>query len=535
MVTAFDLYRQGRQDEIWRKYCGFIDLKLDEFMHIQKRLLLEQLQLLSNSEIGLHLLREVMPRSIEEFREVVPFTTYADYAPYFEARREDILPVKPRWWLHTSGRSGEYKFKWVPYTPQMVKKLGETVLALFIFASCSGRGRFPFEEGDRMLYTMAPFPYMSGGVARAVMEEFPFRFLPPLEEAERMEFEERVEKGLLMALREGMEAFNAIAVVLVKIGERFSQGASRMTLSPALLHPKVLFRLLRGMVRARLHGRTSLLPKDLWSVKGVATGGTDTQVFRDKIREMWGKEPIEAYGCTEGGVFALQLWNGKGMTMMPDLDFLEFMPMEEYEKNQADPTYQPRTLLLDEVEAGEIYEVIITNFLGGVYTRYRTGDFLQVISLEDEETDVHLPQWVFYSKSRDVIDLGSFSRLTERTIWEALERSGVAYTDWVAVKTYEHDSPVLNLYIEFQDESLKLAEAQRRIHLSLSELDRPYADLEEMLGVHPLRITPLAPGAFRRYYDIQQKHGADLAHLKPPHMNPSDAQLALLVNPQAYA
>lgn len=47
MATAAELLRQGRRDEVWRKYCGFIDLSLEGFMEIQERLLMEQTDLLS--------------------------------------------------------------------------------------------------------------------------------------------------------------------------------------------------------------------------------------------------------------------------------------------------------------------------------------------------------------------------------------------------------------------------------------------------------------------------------------------------------
>jgi len=79
MTTTIELLREGRTAEIWEKYCGFLDLNLDQFMHIQKRLLREQIQLLSNSELGKHLLGEQTPTSIEEFRDRVPLTTYQDY------------------------------------------------------------------------------------------------------------------------------------------------------------------------------------------------------------------------------------------------------------------------------------------------------------------------------------------------------------------------------------------------------------------------------------------------------------------------
>ena len=531
MTTALELLRQGRRDDIWKKYCGFIDLSLEEFMEIQKHLLMEQIDLLSRRELGRKLLGDKVPTNVQQFRARVPLTTYADYAPYLMEKKEDILPCKPRWWLRTSGRSGEYGgFKWVPYSPRMAKKLGETVLALFILASCTRRGEFLFEEGDRMFYSMAPFAYMSGGVARAVQEESPINFLPPLEEAEAMEYQERIQKGLKLALREGVDHINAIAVVLARIGEQFTNGSGGLTLAPFLLHPRVLARLARVLIKARMAGRKHLLPKDLWNAKGIATGGTDTSIFRERIKKMWGQEPIEAYGCTEAGVFSLQLWNCNGMTFLPDLDFLEFIPMHDYLKNKADPGYHPPTVLLDEVKAGEIYEVVVTNFSGGIITRYRVGDLVRITSLDDEELRIHLPQMVYHSKSSDTIDLASFTRLTERTLWQAIEEAGIAYVDWTARKEHPDRKPVLCLYREPKAQVADAAGIKKQIHQNLKALDSPYANLEQMMGIDPLRVILLPPGAFKRYYETKQREGADSAHLKPAHMNASDADLALLLD-----
>ena len=52
MTTAVELLRQGRRHEFWQRYCGFLDLSIDEFMAIQQRLLIEQLQMLAGSEFG---------------------------------------------------------------------------------------------------------------------------------------------------------------------------------------------------------------------------------------------------------------------------------------------------------------------------------------------------------------------------------------------------------------------------------------------------------------------------------------------------
>jgi len=52
MNTLAELFRQGNHDELWQRCCGFIDLSLDDFMGIQKRLLLEQLELLKRCQLG---------------------------------------------------------------------------------------------------------------------------------------------------------------------------------------------------------------------------------------------------------------------------------------------------------------------------------------------------------------------------------------------------------------------------------------------------------------------------------------------------
>ncbi len=521
MTITLELYRKRRLDEIWKRHCGFIDLTIDEFMDIQERLLLEQIDLLAGSDIGRQILGGHVPTSVEEFRDRVPLTAYEDYYPYLSQKREDVLPRKPVWWLHTSGRSGP-DFKWVPYSEEAARKLGECAMSTIIFASCSRRGEFVFEEGDTMLYALAPFPYMSGATARGFDREFNFTFLPPLEEAEAMGFQERIQEGFRLALREGLDAFNGVASVLVKIGEQFTEGAGGLQLSTYLLDPRVLARLVRGLIRSRLDGRSYLLPKDLWDVKYIGTGSTDTALFRSQIEEHWGRTPIEAYGATEAtGILSVQAWNAKGLTFFPDVNFLEFIPEAEHIKSRRDPSYQPDLCLLDEVEAGEKYELVITNFWGGVFTRYRVGDLVEIISLRDDEIGIDLPQMTFYSRADGIIDLAAFTRLTEKDVWRAIEEAGVPYADWMARKEAASRAPILHLYVETTQE-VDAETLREDVRARLREIHPPYAELEDMLDMDPLRVTLLPRGAFARYFYERQREGADLAQLKPPHMNPSD-------------
>jgi len=529
MPTTLELLREGRRSEIWQKYCGFIDLSLESFMEIQKRLLLEQINLLSKCELGRSLLGEDIPSTVDEFRSRVPLTTYESYAPYLLEKKEDALPAKPYWWLHTSGRSGEYPYKWIPYTEGMVQRLAECSMAGLIFASCFKRKEFVFEEKDIMLFALAPFPYISGAIGIALEREFNFDFVPSMEQAVQMEFQERIREGFRLALKTGIDAFNGLASVLAMIGDQFVEGRSSFKPSLFLLHPSVLARLTAALIRSRLDGRKYLLPKDLWRVKCIGTGGTDTVLFKKRIKEYWGREPVEAFACTEGGLMANQLWNCQGMTFYPDVCFLEFIPEEEHLKNRKDPAYTPHTLLLDQVQAGQRYELVLTNFFGGALVRYRVGDIVEISALEDKELSVGLPQMVFYSRADAIIDLASIVRLTEKGVWQAIADAGFPYTDWVARKEYHNGEVVLHLYIEPKSQ-VPLEDVRARIRKNLETIEPSYAALGEFWNVDPLRVTLLHPGAFQNYYETRQRDGADLAHLKPPHMNPPDSAVSLLTD-----
>ena len=518
MTSASELLRQGRRDEVWRKYCGFLDLSLEEFMEIQRRLLMEQIDLLSKCELGRKLLGNKVPASVEEFREIVPLTTYKDYLPYLSERKEEALAEKPITWARTSGRSGEYAAKWVPYTKRMYDKWGELTLGSMILAASSKRGEVNVQPNDTLLAVVAPMPYVSAILTRALAETFPLTILPPQES--EADFAERIEEGFKLALSMGIDHFYGLSSVLVKIGERFSQGLSSFEFSPFLLRPRVLFRLARGVIKARLQ-RRNLLPSDLWRVKGIMTGGTDASLLKDAIAEYWGTRPIEGYACTEGGALAVQSWDCKGMTFYPDSSFLEFVPYEEHLRTKQDPNYQPNTVLLDQVEPG-IYEVVLSNFYGGVFVRYRVGDLIRVISLKDERHRINLPQVEFYSRADDVIALAGFCVLTERTVWQAIESAGFRYVDWTAWKEYKQGEGTLRICVELDpNETATEDELEAAIHNSLEKVDPDYADLNRMLGATPVSVTILSPGSFMRYYMAKQREGADLAHLKPPHINPT--------------
>jgi len=517
MITEDKLFKTGDKDRIWKKYCGFLDLSLAEFMEMQEQLLMEQIELVHDSPLAKKFM-PTKPKYVSEFRKLVPLTTYDDYAAYLGEKNEDILAVKPYCWIRTSGRGGTPK--WVPYTDNAIERLSILSTALSILACTKRKGEVNIGNGLRVLHNLPPPPYITGVLARLASNNLYIRYIPPLEKCESMDFETRTQIGLQMALGTGVDFLSSLTSVLLKIGERFTESSGQMKLNRQMLQPQIMWRLIRGLVQSKREGR-ALLPKDLWPLKGLLCYGTDTAIYREKLIHYWGKEPTENYGATEPGLIATHAWNKKNMTFVPFCCFLEFAPEEEWLKSRENKDYQPSTVLLDDLKQGERYEIIITSFHGMPFLRYRLGDLIRVAALEDEETGIKLPQIVFDSRADALIDIAGFTRLDEKTIWQAIVNTGIKHEDWSARKEYEQDKAIIRLYIELKEEN-EAQEVEILVHQKLVDIDNDYRDLGSMLGIRPLRVSLLPAGSFQQYYEKKKASGAELAHLKPPHMNASD-------------
>jgi len=541
MTRPIDLLRESRKEELWQMCCGFIHLSLEQFMTIQERLLLEQIELLKNCELGERVMHGAMPETIEEFREQVPLTTYDDYLPDLVERREDRLPKKPAMWIRTVGRAGEYNLKFVPLSPRFVYEFERVAGGVGLLASCDSRGNFPLKEHLKTLATMASRHYGSGIAGYLMQDALGFDLMPA--NGEEMTFQRRIEAGFQEGLRQGVDALGGLPSILAYVGEMFKQGALHIDGRFLLSHPTALIRYMKGLVKSKLAHRP-MLPKDLWSVKAIAGGGTDSAIFRDRVEDLWGRHPLEAYGGTEGGIYATQTWDYEGMTFVPNLNFFEFIPEREYFKWQLDHSYQPKTVLMDELKAGEKYELVITNLHGGALVRYRVGDLIKITSLRNERLGIDIPQMLFHSRADDLIDIASLGRLTERVIEEAVENSGIDYVDWVATKEVVNDNPMLHFYLEPGDDYVASEQGIAvAIREQLRELDKKYrcnfysliGDMETGLDLKPLQVTLLPSGAFSNYVNQWQARGAGLSYTNISRINPPDAVLSLLGVPRVVA
>jgi hypothetical protein len=534
MPKAIDILNQGRDEELWQMCCGFLSLNIREFMDIQKRLMLKQLELLNNCPLGEKIMHGAKPKTIEEFRRLVPLNTYKDYCPELLEKKEDLLPGKPAEWVHTSGRSGEYPCKWVPLTPEFLQQMSVVSFGIAIISTSKDwKDTSRVVKCPRIINAVAPRPYMSGALAKMLDLQSPSKFMPPLEGMDNLSFEERIQLGFRQSLSQGLDGFCGLSLVLVKVGEKISQASNKASILPLIKQPKAVARLLKGLLKSKLAGRP-ILPRDLWNIKGILSGGLDSWVYRDKIKELWGRYPLDVYCGTEGGIIATQTWDYDSMTFVPNLNFLEFIPEEELVKWEMDHSYQPETLLLDEVKVGQNYEIVITNFHGGAMTRYRPGDLVRISSLRNEKLGIDIPQMVFEQRIDGMLDF-VVVRLTEKTIWQAIENTGIPYEDWTAYK--EPGQQLLKLFVELKEgHAIEAAVIASAVHGNIMntnnadlDADSPLRDDFASTIDFKVEVTVLPSGSFANFMAQRQAKGADLAHLKPPHVNASNEVLAELM------
>jgi len=130
----------------------------------------------------------------------------------------------------------------------------------------------------------------------------------------------------------------------------------------------------------------------------------------------------------------------------------------------------------------------------------------------------------------NIIDLG-VTRLTEKIIWQAIQNTGIPYEDWTARKEIKEDMR-LHIYIELKEgDHASDAEIGEAITKQLKQLDSSFIATHKDVGSYldfKVEAKTLPRGAFAAYTSQRRAEGADLAHIKPPHINPSDEVLSLL-------
>ena len=516
------------KEEIWEEYCGFLTLSKEGFMDIQKRLLMEQIELWSSCGIGQSILKGKHPRTIEEFREMVPLTTYEDYAPTLLSKQTGDLPGEPVLWVQTTWEGGVHPIKVAPYTKGMLDTFKHNVMSCLILATSRKKGDFDISVTDHMLYALAPLPYVTGLLPLLFKDEIDIEFLPSVRDAVNMSFKERNVQGFRLGMKKGIEYFFGLGSVLYYVSQSITSMplGRKKSLKDRLssISPKMMARYMVAKKKCRKENR-ELLPKDLFQLKGFMCAGTDNRCYKEDLERMWGIPPMEIFAGTESTCIGCETWSREGVYFLPDACFYEFIPENELDKNLADPEYQPRTILWDEVVPGGVYEIVLTVLKGGAFARYRIGDMFRCTGIGSQLENNQIPRFQYIDRVPQVIDIAGFTRITENSINQAIELSSLPIAAWTAKKEFtDNNRPYLHLYVELERDNLagsavSIRILQDQLGIYFRYLDQDYEDLKKILGVDPLKITLLKCGTFETY---RRRFGTPIRSMNPGSREISD-------------
>jgi len=265
-------------------------------------------------------------------------------------------------------------------------------------------------------------------------------------------------------------------------------------------------------------GNAPLLPKDLFPPGTLVFVGNDSTLYKSELERCWGKKPLEIMGGTEPSLIATETWSRDGLVMFPDACFYEFIPEREMIKNLDDPSYVPRTYLMNELSPNQLYEIVITVLKGGSFVRYRVGDVFRCLRLRNIKDEIDFPQFEFIDRVPSVIDIGGFTRITQREIEKVLEMSRLQVARWSAFKEYDDNKHAyLQMFIELPEDE-KGAPASAEIikeHLSVyfRYFDQDYQSLKKLIKVEPLKVSVVPKGSFQRF---EEYTGHSLRKINPP-------------------
>lgn len=515
--------------EIWEEYCGFLDLSMADYMKIQERLLMEQIELLKNCALGRRFLGNKAPATLAEFRKTVPLTRYNDYADILLEKRVEMLPAPPVTWCQTTWEGGGMPDKVAPYTAAMLDSIKINLFAAMILAASDAKGSFRLRSHANALFTLSPLPFVTGLFMQVLDSDMNFTFFPSKEESEGMSFSKKMELGLKLAVKKGLHQVFGLSSILVTLSKKLQESWNRKGAGSSGtlgIPPGRLLRFMMIKYRCKREKR-SVLPKDLFDLDVLVCGSGDSELFKSEIEADWGRRPLQIGGGTETSCLCTEVWSKDGLVLFPDVGFYEFIPESEMQKNRKKPEYKPHVFLLNELEVGEKYELVITNFKGGAFVRYRTNETYRCIRIKNQRDGLDIPQFEYTGTVPSLIDVGGITKITEREIDTILNNSGLPIKGWVAVKEYENKDVYLHLYVELKDDvrSRELAAMPRVIEehseIYFRNYDNDFGFAKKMLGMNPLRVTIIASGTLKGY--------AECCGDPIPRVNPGRIKIAKLL------
>ncbi|KAI3764380.1 hypothetical protein L2E82_14387 [Cichorium intybus] len=249
-------------------------------------------------------------------------------------------------------------------------------------------------------------------------------------------------------------------------------------------------------------------------IYGIMTGSMEP--YLKKLRHYAGKVRLLSadYGSSEGWIGANVNPNlPPEMTtyvVLPNIGYFEFLPLTE-----IDPKGQLKPVGLTNVQIGEEYEVVVTNF-AGLY-RYRLGDVVKVIRFHNST-----PELQFVCRRNLMLTI-NIDKNTEKDLQLAVEEAAKILTieklEVVDFTSHVDLATEPGHYVIFWEVSGEVSDVISKECcncLDKSFVDAGYVSSRKVNMIGPLELRILRRGTFQKILDHYVGLGSALNQFKTP-------------------
>ena len=481
-------------------------------------------------------------RSVEEFQERVPLTTFDDYAGYVYRMTEEgetglISAYNIAHYAKTSGTMGNPKR--IPVSDRAMGVMNRYNMQLRTKVICDAIGfdwaNPPYlnliESQLTTLKNGATYGAISAKVIGQMGDYLPMLMTSPLE---ALVPDSKTNTRYLHARFALMNpeitsmgfSFSSILLELMQYieseWEMLVDDIEQGTIDESVKMPAEVRQSILGKIRpmperaAQLREIFSqgfdepIMPKiwpNLTIFSGVATGGFST--YYNKLRQRYAGDGVRLFYVglnASEGIFSVPMdVDCPDSVLIPDSVFYEFIPIDS--DDPAD------IVTLDGVEVGKTYEIVITNQSG--FYRYRIRDAVKVTGMYNQTPMIQFQ----YRIDQTISVLGEkTTELVLRGVAERVEKE-LGY-DMEDFSVFGDVDSVPMRYVMLMEatlpEGLNPDTVAAELDKGVCEGNQSYGDKVAKGMLDHLRLLFLQPETYLLYRDVMISKGASSAQLKPP-------------------
>ncbi len=509
----------------------------------QQQLLLSLMQKNADTEYGKKYgFRDI--KTFDDYRARVPITDYDDYEPYIDrmiAGEQNLITYKKiKRYIQTSGSAGK---------PKLIPLCGKAIWNFQIMGFCAPLGstlnyyknRNEKMPGQHSFLTIEVINRdLPNGNTASCLSAIPFNLLRPIAQffsvtPKAVLYPEQPEETDMNYLKLRFALVNrdvtALTAALVTYLESMFEYLEK---NWQLLVSDIEKGIISESVRCPDDLRKKLLkkckpdPARAAELRAEFEKGFDTPIgpriwprlawtsamrsgslalYAEKLKYYCGDLPFNntGYAASES-LMAMPLeMSALDAVLLPKSCLFEFLP--------ADAPEGTKTLLMDELEVGKEYEVIITN-LAGLY-RYRMYDVVRVTGFYQKT-----PKVEFLYRSNLVLNITGEKTTQQMLDWSverACKEVGLSYSRFCVHGVMQQGrTPYYDVLIEpLNDEFTDLAALEKALDEALRQSNL-YIDVrrrEDVLA--PTQVHLLHGGTFDAYTDTLREQGINISQVKP--------------------